>query len=338
MKVFTIGEIMMRLTPEGVKRFVQADRLDVSFGGAEANVAVALACWGADSVFITKLPSDDIGQAAVNSLRRYGVDVSHIIRGEGRTGVYYCEKGASQRPSKVIYDRAGSAFACADKSEFDFDALFAKGGMVHVTGITPALGEKAKQLTLKALESAKRAGCTVSYDVNYRSKLWSKQKAGEAAAEILPYVDVLIANENQVADVIGIKAPGIAPADDSYSPEANKYMAEELIKRYGFSTVAITARRTVSSEINTFRAVVAHGGETAFSREYKMFIADRVGAGDAFAAGVLYSLANGESAQKTADFAAAAAALAHSVEGDYALLTADEINALTKNGSAKVQR
>ena len=338
MKVFTLGEIMMRLTPENCKRFVQADKFDVTFGGAEANVAVALSQRGIKSSVITKLPQHDMGQAAVNSLRKYGVDTDLIVRDGARIGLYYCEKGASQRASKVIYDRAESAFAMADPDEFAFDKIFSKGDVLHVSGITPALGDKAMKVTFKALECAKKAGCMISFDVNYRSKLWSVQYAAETVAKILPYVDVFIANENQISEVVGIQSPFPVPDDDSYVPETNLFMAESLTKKFGYKVVAITSRRTISSEVNTFRSMVYMDGKAAFSRDYKIIINDRIGSGDAFAAGVLYGFINSYNAEKTAYFATAAAALAHSVEGDYSLLSVGEINALINSGTAKVQR
>lgn len=338
MKVITLGEIMLRLSPDGNKRLVQSESLNVTFGGAEANVAVALANWGVYSAFLTKLPLHEIGQAAVNSLRRYGVDTSYILRGGNRVGAYYCESGASQRPSKVIYDRAGSAIALAKAEEFDFKNVFADKPWFHVTGITPALGADALDLTLKAIFEAREAGCIVSFDVNYRSKLWDKAQACEAIKKILPCVNVFIANENQVTEILGIKSPYAPPKNDEYQPEVNAFFAEKLINEYKFDAVALTARRTVSSEVNTFRAMLAVAEKTVFSREYTINIVDRVGSGDAFAAGIIYSLLNDKNPDEAVEFSTAAAVLAHSVEGDYTLVSVDEVDSLVNFGSAKVQR
>lgn len=338
MKAVSFGEIMLRFSPEGNQRLVQSEKLNVTFGGAEANVAVALAQWGIHSIYVTKLPVHEIGQAAVNSLRKYGVDTSRIVRGGNRIGAYYCEKGASQRPSKVIYDRAGSAFALAGPDEFDFAGLFDKDSWLHMTGITPALGENALNCAVKIMSAARDAGTAVSFDINYRSKLWTKQQAGETLKKLLPYATVLIANENQVAEIIGIKAPFPPSVNDEYKPEANEYMARSLMEKYGFDTVALTARRTLSAEVNTFRAMVANKNEVAFSRDYKINIVDRVGSGDAFAAGIIRSLIKKKTTVETVEFATAASVLAHSVEGDYALISEEETESIVNFGSAKVQR
>ena len=260
------------------------------------------------------------------------------MRGGDRLGIYYLEKGAGYRPSKVIYDRKNSAFALSSSEEYDWDEIFRSYDWLHVTGITPALGKNTEKAVFDALEAAKKNNVTVSFDVNYRSKLWSKETAGESVRKILPYADVVIANENQIAEVVGIKAPYPAPENDGYSPESNEYMAKELMRIYGAKAVALTARRTVSSEVNTLRAMLVTDGETAFSREYRINIVDRVGSGDAFAAGIVHSLKKGKNALQSVEYAVAAAVLAHSTEGDYMLCSEEEVMSLVKNGSAKVQR
>ena len=336
--VVTFGELMMRLTPPGFERFSQCNSWDITFGGAEANVSVALSAWGVKSAFVSKIPCHEVGQSAVNSLRKYGVNTDFIVRGGERLGVYYLEKGSCFRPSKVIYDRKNSAFSLSSSDEYDWDKILENYSWLHVTGITPALGANVEKAALDAVKAAKNKGITVSFDVNYRSKLWSKAQAGESVGKFLPYVDVLIANENQIAEIVGIKSPYPQPENDGYCAESNEYMARELVSRYGVKSVALTARRTISSDVNTLRAMVYANGECAFSREYKIDIVDRVGSGDAFAAGVIYSLIKGENARIAVDYAVAAAVLAHSTEGDYMLCSAEEIDALVKNGSAKVQR
>ena len=336
--IVTFGELMMRLTPPGFERFTQCNNWCITFGGAEANVSVALSAWGNKSAFVSKMPCHEIGQAAVNSLAKFGVCTDNIVRGGDRLGVYYLEKGAGFRPSKVIYDRKNSAFALSVPGEYDWNKIFDNYDWLHVTGITAALGENAFMSLMNAVKIAKERGVTVSFDVNYRSKLWTKSQAGETIKKILPYVDVLIANENQIAEVVGVKSPYPAPENDGYSPESNSYMVRELIKTYGFKAVALTARRTISSDVNTLRAMLATENEEVFSREYRIDIVDRVGSGDAFAAGIIHGLKNKIGALRTVEYATAAATLAHSLEGDYMLCGKDEVEALVQNGSAKVQR
>lgn len=338
MKVATFGEIMLRFSPVGMKRFTQSNEFGVAFGGAEANVAVALSNWGQQACYITKLPDHEIGQMAINTLRTYGVDTGKIVRGGYRIGTYYCEKGASQRPSKVIYDRANSAFALSKYEEYDWDAIFAENRWFHITGITPALGNDMQNIALSAMKEAKVRGVTVSMDINYRSKLWCKEDAKKTITQLLPYVDVLIANENQVLELTGVSAPDIKIENDEYSPELNRYLAREMEKMYGIKTCAFTARRTKSSEVNSFRGMICSGGQFAFSNDYLINIVDRVGSGDSFAAGIIYSLVHNFDLKDSIDFAVCSAVLNHSIEGDFNIVTTDEIFQLMKNGSAKVQR
>ena len=222
MKVITFGELMLRLAPEGYYRFVQADKFGATYGGGEANVAVSLANYGADAAFVSKLPANEIGQSAVNSLRRYGVDTSGIARGGDRIGIYYLEKGASQRPSKVIYDRAGSAFALSGKEDYDWDRLLDGATWFHFTGITPALGDNLAEVLLDVLPTMKKRGITVSCDLNYRKKLWTRDKAREVMTKLMPYVDVCISNEEDAFDVFGIKAGGTDVTKGSLDKEGYK--------------------------------------------------------------------------------------------------------------------
>ena len=234
-KVITFGEIMLRLAPEGYYRFVQADTFGATYGGGEANVAVSLANYGFDAKFVTKLPTHEIGQAAVNSLRKYGVDTSCIARGGDRVGIYFLEKGASQRPSKVIYDRAGSSIATASASDFNWKEIFDGAEWFHFTGITPALNDEVAAICLEACKAAKEAGVTVSCDLNYRNKLWSKEKAGQVMGELCKYVDVCIANEEDASDVFGIKAANTDVTKGEVNHEGYKDVAKQLADRFGFS-------------------------------------------------------------------------------------------------------
>jgi len=249
-RVITFGELMLRLAPEGYYRFVQADKLGATFGGGEANVAVSLANYGFDAAFVTKLPKHEIGQAAVNSLRRYGVDTSTIVRGGDRVGIYYLEKGASQRPSKVIYDRAGSSIYTATKEDFDWKKIFAGAEWFHFTGITPALNDEVAAICLEACKAAKEAGVKISCDLNYRNKLWSKEKAGQVMGEICKYVDVCIANEEDAADVFGIHAANTDVTAGEVNHEGYKDVAKQLADRFGFEKVAITLRESLSANDN----------------------------------------------------------------------------------------
>lgn len=338
-KIITFGEIMLRLAPEGYLRFLQADTFEATFGGGEANVAVSLANFGMDAAFVSKLPKHEIGQAAVNSLRKFGVDTSKIVRGGDRVGIYYLEKGASQRPSKVIYDRAGSSVAKASKADFDWNEIFKDAGWFHFTGITPALSDELADICIEACKAAKEKGVIVSCDLNYRNKLWSKEKAGKVMSELCKYVDVCIANEEDASDVFGIKAENTDITGGELDREGYKCVAIKLMERFGFSYVAITLRESVSASDNNWGAMLYDGKEFHFSKKYALHIVDRVGGGDSFGAGLIYSMMNGFDSVETVEFAVAASALKHSVEGDFNMVTVDEVNKLAKgDGSGRVQR
>ncbi len=340
MKVVTFGELMLRLAPEGYLRFVQADTFQVTFGGGEANVAVSLANYGLDAAFVSKLPNNDIGQAAVNSLRRYGVDTTKIVRGGDRIGIYFLEKGASQRPSKVIYDRAASAIALAKREDFDWDKIFDGVGWFHFTGITPALSDETAAVTLDALKAAKAKGITVSCDLNYRKKLWSKAKAKEVMTSLMPYVDVLIANEEDSSDVFGIKAENTDISKGSLSKEGYKSVAKQLVDTFGFKYVAITLRGSISANDNKWSAMLFDGKDYYFSKEYMIHIVDRVGGGDSFGGGLIYGMLHfADDKQKIIEYAVGASCLKHAVEGDYNMVSVDEVLKLIEgDGSGRVQR
>ncbi len=338
-KIITFGEIMLRLAPEGYYRFVQADKYGATYGGGEANVAVSLANYGMDAAFVTKLPAHEIGQAGVNALRRFGVDTSYIARGGNRVGIYYLEKGASQRPSKVIYDRAGSSIAEAVSSDFDWEKIFTGADWFHFTGITPALSDQVADICLEACKAAKEKGLTVSCDLNYRNKLWSREKAGKVMGELCKYVDVCIANEEDAADVFGIRAANTDVTKGKVDHEGYKDVARQLADRFGFSKVAITLRTSISANDNNWAAMLYDGKDYYFSKEYPIHIVDRVGGGDSFGGGLIYSCMNDYAPQETIEFAVAASCLKHTIEGDFNMVSVDEVKKLAGgDGSGRVQR
>lgn len=338
-KVITFGELMLRLAPEGYKRFVQSDFLGATYGGGEANVCVSLANYGFHAVFVSRLPTHEIGQSGINALRKYGVDTSYIARGGSRVGIYYLEKGASQRPSKVIYDREGSALSTASDKDFCWKEIFAGAEWFHFTGITPALNDTLADLCLAACKAAKEAGVTISCDLNYRNNLWSKEKAGQVMGQLCKYVDVCIANEEDAADVFGIKASGTDVTAGTVNHEGYKDVAKQLKERFGFSTVAITLRESISANDNDWSAMLYNGTDYYFSRKYHMHIVDRVGGGDSFGGGLIAASLMGYDAQKRIDFAVAASCLKHSIEGDFNLVSLDEVLKLAGgDASGRVQR
>jgi 2-dehydro-3-deoxygluconokinase len=338
-KVVTFGEIMLRLAPQGYNRFVQEQNFCATFGGGEANVAVSLANFGIDAAFVTKLPKHEIGQAAVNSLRQFGVDTSKITRGGSRVGIYFLEKGASQRPSKVIYDRANSAIAAATTADFTWSAIFEGISWFHFTGITPAISDNAAAITLDAVKTAKAKGLTVSCDLNYRKNLWSKEKAGEVMGELMPFVDLCIANEEDAADVFGIHAKNSDVASGSISHEGYKEVAKTLTDRFKFKKVAITLRESISANDNNWAAMYYSDGAFYFSKRYAVHIVDRVGGGDSFGAGLIYANLKGFDPQESVEFAAAASCLKHSIEGDFNHVSVEEVRKLAGgDASGRVQR
>ncbi len=339
MKVVTFGEIMLRLAPEGYYRFVQADRYGATYGGGEANVAVSLANYGIDAKFVTKLPEHEIGQAGVNALRRFGVDTSDIARGGNRVGIYFLEKGASQRPSKVIYDRAGSAIAAAAAEDFDWEKIFDGADWFHFTGITPALGGELPAICMEAASAAKKLGLTVSCDLNYRKKLWSREEAGRVMGQLCQYVDVGIANEEDASDVFGIKAEDTDVASGKVNHEGYKSVARQLAERFGFSKTAITLRESISANDNGWSAMLYTDGSYYFSKKYPIHIVDRVGGGDSFGGGLIYACLQKYEPQETIEFAVAASCLKHTVEGDFNMVSVDEVKKLAEgDGSGRVQR
>lgn len=338
-KAVTFGEVMLRLAPENYLRFVQSEKYEATFGGAEANVAVSLANYGVDAAFVTKLPAHEIGQSAVNSLRKFGVDTSKIVRGGDRVGIYFCEKGASQRPSKVIYDRAHSAISMAKREDFDWEEILKDVSWFHFTGITPALSDDVAAICQDALITAKKLGVSVSCDLNFRKKLWSKEKAGSVMSELCKYVDYCIANEEDAKDVFGISAKNTDINGGKLDREGYIEVAKQLTERFGFKGVAITLRESKSANDNDWSGMLYTQGNAYFSKKYSMHIVDRVGGGDSFGGALIYALLTGRDSQECIEFAVAASCLKHSIEGDYNLVSEGEVLTLMKgNGSGRVQR
>lgn len=335
----TFGEIMLRLQPTGFLRLIQATSFDAVYGGGESNVAVSLANYGVNARFVTKLPKNPIGDACLNELRRYGVDTSHIVRGGDRLGIYFCEKGVSQRPSNVVYDRANSSIATALEEDFDFDRIFDGAEWFHFTGITPALSDNMAKAVLCALKKAKERGLTVSCDLNYRKKLWSREKAREVMTGLMPYVDVLIANEEDAHDVFGISAPDTDISGGSLSASGYEWVAKEIVKRYGVKKVAITMRESLSASVNGWSAMLYNGSESLLSKKYIINIVDRVGGGDSFGGGLIYSFLNGDDDRTALEFAVAASCLKHTIEGDSNMVTLSEVKVLMDgDSSGRVKR
>jgi len=340
-RIITFGEIMLRLNPESYLRFTQSPRFEASYAGGEANVAVSLANYGLDAAFVTKVPAHDIGQCAINALRQFGVDTSMILRGGDRLGVYFVEKGASQRPSKVIYDRANSAIATAHAGEFDWEAIFRGGDWFHWTGITPALSSQMAQACLDACKAAKAMGLTVSCDLNYRNKLWTREEAGACMAQLLPYVDVCIANEEDCKDVFGIAAEDTDITGGKLDHGGYISVARQVAQRFGCKKVAITLRSSLSANDNDWAGMLydAASGTAVFSPTYRIHIVDRVGGGDSFGGGLIYSMLTGKADQNAINFAVAASCLKHSIEHDFNLVTVAEVENLAKgNASGRIQR
>ena len=338
-KIVTFGEIMMRLNPEGYLRFVQADGFEASYAGGEANVAVSLANYGFDAAFVSKVPAHEIGQCAVNMLRRYGVDTSKMVRGGDRLGIYFVEKGASQRASKVIYDRAYSAISMAKKEEFNWEEIFKGVDWFHFTGITPALGGEMPEACLEACKAAKKLGVKISCDLNYRKKLWTTAEAQKVMSELMPYVDLCIANEEDAKDVFGIEAENTDLNAGKVNDAGYISVAQKLTERFGFEKVAITLRSSISASDNEWGAMLYSDGKAYFSPKYLVHIVDRVGGGDSFGGGLIYSLLSGYDEQKAINFAVAASCLKHSIEQDFNLVSVAEVeNLAAGNASGRVQR
>ena len=338
-KIITLGEIMLRLSPDGNDRFVQTDHFRIIPGGGEANVAVSLANYGHEALFVSKVPAHEIGQIAVNAMRRYGVDTRYMVRGGDRLGLYYAETGASMRPSKVIYDRAHSSIAEASPEDFDFDAIMDGADWFHWSGITPAVSDKAAELTRLACEAAKRHGVTVSCDLNFRKKLWTSEKAISVMRPLMQYVDVCIGNEEDAQLCLGFKPDADVEGGKT---DASGYhrIFEQMAQEFGFKYVVSTLRESFSATHNGWKALIYNGQEFYESKRYDINpIIDRVGGGDSFSGGLIHGLLTKPSQGEALEFAVAASALKHTVNGDFNLVSEAEVEALV-GGSAngRVQR
>ena len=337
-KIVCLGEIMLRLSPPNFERIVQANNFDVHYGGAESNVSVSLANFGMNSIFVSKVPDNLIGKSAINELRKYGVNIDNVVENGERLGIYYYEKGASQRASNVIYDRAGSAFSIAKINEFNWDKIFENADWFHFTGITPALSSDAATITKYAVEVAKSKGIKISCDLNYRKKLWSREQAEKVMSELMPFVDVCIANEEDAEMVFGIKS-----GSDINSGEIDinsfQNVAEQLIEKFDLEIVGSHIRYSHNASHNGWQIALCDKNEFVKSKIYNIEIVDRVGGGDSFAAGLIYSILKGKSLQETAEFGAAASCLKQSIPGDFNHVTIEEINNLVDgDGSGRVKR
>ncbi len=342
MKVVTLGEIMLRLSTPGFQRFVQAPGFDANFGGGEANVAVALSNYGFESYFVSKLPLHEIGQAAVNSLRRYGVRTDFLVRGGDRVGIYFLETGASQRSSKVIYDRAHSAVTDLDPDEVDWQAVFEGARWFHWTGITPALGERTRRTLEHACEAALAAGVTISCDLNFRKKLWTEAEAQSVMRPLMRYVDVCIANEEDAHRSLGMTA-GETDVDKGHLDEEGfSDLAVRLKETFDFTTVAITLRESYSASRNGWSAMLLDDRDCPVptrSRRYEIQLVDRVGGGDAFASGLIAGLLQKADSRETLEFAVAASCLKQTIPGDVNLVSSAEVDQLVGGGgSGRVER
>ena len=338
-KIITFGEIMLRLSTPGHTRFVQTDVFDLVFGGGEANVAVSCANYGHETYFVSKLPKHEIGQAAVNALRKYGVRTDYIVRGGDRIGLYYLESGAAMRPSQVIYDRAHSAIAEALPSDFDFDAIMRDADWFHWSGITPAISDRAAELTRLACEAAQRQGLRVSVDLNFRKKLWTKEKAQSVMRPLMQYVDVCIGNEEDAELCLGFK-PDADVAAGHTDAEGYKDIFIQMAKEFDFRYVISTLRESFSATHNGWKAMIYDGKEFYVSKRYDIHpIIDRVGGGDAFSGGIIHGLLTKPTQDEALEFAVAASALKHTVNGDFNLVSIEEVEALAGgDASGRVQR
>lgn len=341
-KVVTFGEIMLRLSTPGFERFIQSNTFDLVYGGGEANVAVSLANYGLNSYFVSKLPKHEIGQSAVNSLRNYGVNTDLILRGGDRIGIYFLETGASQRASKVIYDRANSAISQAASSEFDWDAIFEGKNWFHWTGITPALGENAQQAVRDACVSAKKHGLKISCDLNFRKKMWSEKEAQTVMNPLMQYVDVCIANEEDAEKSLGMKADQTNIEEAELNEQGYFNLAKTLKSKYNFETVAITLRESYSASRNGWSALLHDENDCVKpyrSKQYDIQIVDRVGGGDSFAGGLIYGLLNKANTKEALNFAVAASCLKQTISGDFNLVSIEEVEKILQSGgSRRVER
>jgi 2-dehydro-3-deoxygluconokinase len=338
-KAVFFGELLMRLATRRFERFSQAREFEVAYTGAEANAAVSLANFGLDAYVVSVVPDNEIGQSCVDFLRQFGVNTDFVLRGGRRLGTFYLETGAAQRPSKVIYDRAGSSITELGPGQVDWERVFDGKHWFHWSGTAPALSDSMAATVEEACVAAKRHGLTVSCDLNYRRKLWPPDKARQVMTSLMEYVDVLIGNEEDSALVLGMEAKGVDVHAGQIDVERYKEVAHVLHQKFGFKYVATTIRESISASENGWSCLLSDSNECYVSRAYRIWIVDRVGGGDAFSGGLIYGLLTGMGCQETVEFAAAASCLKHSIHGDFNHVTCDEVLALVKGGgSGRIQR
>ncbi len=337
-KVVTFGELMLRLTPPNYERLSQGRTFNIYYGGAEANVAATLAQLGINACLTTKLPNNDIGKGAVNYCSSFGINTNYIVYGGERLGIYFCEDGISQRSSSIIYDRKNSSFATAKGDDFNWDNILDDALLFHYTGITAGLSDNVRSLLLIALKKAKEKNVLVSCDLNYRARLWSKEEANKVMTEYMKYTDILIANEEDAEKVFGISS-GSDVESGNIDIEGYKKVAEELFNRHHLKLVASHLRESRTATDNGWQVILYDGKTFALSKKYNIHVLDRVGAGDAFVAGLIYSYLDNKSLQEIAEFAAASGCLKHSVHGDFNIVSTAEIENLAKgSGAGRVKR
>lgn len=339
-KIVGFGDMLVALSPPGYMRFLQSDTMNVNYTGAEANVCVSLARFGETAEFVTRLPDNAVSECAIACIRKYGVNTQKVVYGGERIGVIYTEKGASQRPSTVVYDRGHTSIATAQPGDFDWERILDdQVGWFHFTGITAALGDGTAMLCMEACRMAKKKGITVSCDLNYRRNLWSQEKAKSVMEPLLSYVDVLIANEEDADKVLGIHAENTNVNRGVINKDGYIDVARQICEKYGVKKVGITLRKSLSASDNLWSAMLYDGKESFFSKEYSVHIVNRVGGGDSFAAGLIYALGNGYPAAEAVAFAVAASCLKHSIEYDFNLVTVDEVRKLAGgDGSGRICR
>lgn len=339
MRVVTMGEMMIRFMPHGNLRFEQADEFEAHYGGDESIVAVSLARFGVDSRYITKLPENQLGDIAISKLKSHNVDTDYIARGGERMGINFYENGASIRPSIVLYDRKNSAIAEATPEDFDFDEIFKNADWFHVSGITPAISDNAAEIVRVAMETAKKHNVTISVDLNYRSKLWSIEKAQSVMVPLMKYVDVCIGGAEDAEKVLGYKNPKIVLNSDKHDIEAYKEVFKGLKEKFGFKYVASTLRESHSASDNSWAALLYDGKDFYHTKKYEIHLVDRGGGGASFSAALIYGILNDFDIKKTGEFAVAASALKQTIIGDYNLATLNEVYSLMNgNASGRVQR
>ena len=340
-KVVTLGEIMLRLSPPGYQRFTQADSFEINYGGAEANVAASLSQFGHHSLFLSKIPENAIGDAAISTLRSLNVDCDHIARGGKRLGIYFLENGASVRPSSVVYDRADSSVTTASVEEFDFDEIFKDAKLFHVSGITPVLSEDAKKLTFAALKKAKEHHVMVSFDLNYRAKLWTSgvKEKQQMLSEMMEYADICFGNARDAAKCLGYAEDGVDFINGDYSICTDEEHMRNVLNHYHFTYLVTTLRNSLSASDNGWSGAVCTSDDYYKGRDYMLHIVDRVGGGDSFASGFLHGILSNMGSRKSLEFGLAAAAIKHTIPGDLNYVTESEVLSIVEsNGAGRVQR